>query len=74
VSNADDDSLEIAVSRFDPSALTMGQQGQIQEAIVALLARVIARWFHIDDLDTTLHNVLGAEGALARAASFTGSF
>lgn len=75
VSNGDDnDSIEIAVSTFDPAALTPAQQGQIQEAIIALLARVIARWFHIDDLVPTLHNMLGAEGALARAASFTGSF
>lgn len=74
VSNGDDDSMEIAVSSFDPAASTLGQQGQIQEAIIALLARVIDRWFHIDDLVPTLHNMIGAEGALARAASFTGSF
>ncbi len=34
VPTADDDALEIAVARFDPSALTMALQGHSQEAIV----------------------------------------
>lgn len=66
--------IEAAVARFDPSQLTAAQQGQIHEALVAAVARIIPRGFHIDVPEETLPQLLGEEGALARASNFTGSF
>lgn len=74
VDRMDGDPIEVAVARFDPSHLTIAEQGQVHEAVVAVVARIVARGFHIDRLDETLPRLFGEEGALARASNFTGSF
>jgi hypothetical protein len=70
----DGDPIEVVVALFDPSHLTFEQQGAIREGLVALVARIIPRAFIVDDPDETFRQLFGEEGALARAANFTGSF
>lgn len=74
VDGAHGDPIEVAVAPFDPSQLTMARQGLVHEALVDAVARIIARGFHIDTPDQTLPQLIGEEGALARASNFTGSF
>jgi hypothetical protein len=74
VHGAEDVPIEVAVARFDPSRLTKQEQGQLREAVVAVVATIIARAFHVDRPDDTLTHLFGDEGALARASNFTGSF
>jgi len=72
--DAEDVPIELVVARFDPSRLTMQEQGQLRAEVVAIVARIIARGFHIDRPGDTLGQLFGEEGALARASNFTGSF
>jgi hypothetical protein len=74
VDGAEDVPIELAVARFDPSRLTMQEQGQLREAVVTIVAKIIARGFHVDRPDDTLMQLFSEEGALARASNFTGSF
>jgi hypothetical protein len=74
VDGAENRQMEVAVAQFDPSRLTMQEQGHLREAVVTVVARIVARAFHIDRPDEALQQLFGEEGALARASNFTGSF
>jgi hypothetical protein len=74
IEGEDDGPVEVAVAQFDPSHLSLEEQGAIREGLIELIARVIPRAFIVNEPDETFRQLFGEEGALARAANFTGSF